>query len=411
MSDMSGGPGWWIASDGKWYPPHLHPSVRVDPPIPGDATSTTQDVSPTADAGASVPWSTDTPQEPTTPSWQTPPRYVGQAASSTSDVPGTSEVPGTSDVPGPGADPGAPYSQWSYGPWSDAATTAAGPKKRSRTPIAAALSVLVVLLLLAGAFVVFGGSKSASAEVIDAVNSTLGDKTAQIDMNETITAAGRVLTAKGTGGIDFTHEALEVNLNANVDGQQLPIQVNDVSGVIYEKIPGLDQLIPGKSWISIDLSALQNAANAQNPSAQGVGADPSVMLRMLAQQGNKVVALGPSTLDGVGVNGYAVTVNPSTVLQELKNADLPSWMRQAVVGLKTQSITMRVFVDDAGLLRSFELHMDETKGTSGPIIIDETLGFSDYGSAVSVTTPPAGQIETFEQFLQAEQAAQGAPAS
>jgi uncharacterized RDD family membrane protein YckC len=27
MSDVSQGPGWWIASDGKWYPPHLHPSV------------------------------------------------------------------------------------------------------------------------------------------------------------------------------------------------------------------------------------------------------------------------------------------------------------------------------------------------------------------------------------------------
>jgi hypothetical protein len=30
MSDKSEGPGWWIASDGKWYPPELHPSVRVD---------------------------------------------------------------------------------------------------------------------------------------------------------------------------------------------------------------------------------------------------------------------------------------------------------------------------------------------------------------------------------------------
>lgn len=32
MSDMSQGPGWWVASDGKWYAPHLHPSVRADQP-------------------------------------------------------------------------------------------------------------------------------------------------------------------------------------------------------------------------------------------------------------------------------------------------------------------------------------------------------------------------------------------
>ncbi len=41
MSDKSEGPGWWIASDGKWYPPELHPSVtensrmrsRADTPV------------------------------------------------------------------------------------------------------------------------------------------------------------------------------------------------------------------------------------------------------------------------------------------------------------------------------------------------------------------------------------------
>jgi hypothetical protein len=30
MSDKPEGPGWWIASDDKWYPPELHPSVRKD---------------------------------------------------------------------------------------------------------------------------------------------------------------------------------------------------------------------------------------------------------------------------------------------------------------------------------------------------------------------------------------------
>ena len=39
MSDKSEGPGWWIASDGKWYPPELHPSVREEsttqPPMQG----------------------------------------------------------------------------------------------------------------------------------------------------------------------------------------------------------------------------------------------------------------------------------------------------------------------------------------------------------------------------------------
>jgi len=32
MSDVSQGPGWWIASDGKWYAPELHPDVQPSVP-------------------------------------------------------------------------------------------------------------------------------------------------------------------------------------------------------------------------------------------------------------------------------------------------------------------------------------------------------------------------------------------
>ena len=32
MSDVSRGPGWWLASNGKWYPPESHPAVRTPEP-------------------------------------------------------------------------------------------------------------------------------------------------------------------------------------------------------------------------------------------------------------------------------------------------------------------------------------------------------------------------------------------
>jgi hypothetical protein len=34
MSDQSQGPGWWMASDGKWYPPETHPDYTPPPPPP-----------------------------------------------------------------------------------------------------------------------------------------------------------------------------------------------------------------------------------------------------------------------------------------------------------------------------------------------------------------------------------------
>src|SRR5580704_16392793 len=29
MSDVSQGPGWWLASDGRWYAPELHPDYKA----------------------------------------------------------------------------------------------------------------------------------------------------------------------------------------------------------------------------------------------------------------------------------------------------------------------------------------------------------------------------------------------
>ena len=37
MSDVTQGPGWWIASDGKWYPPELHPAARAKAQVDGGA--------------------------------------------------------------------------------------------------------------------------------------------------------------------------------------------------------------------------------------------------------------------------------------------------------------------------------------------------------------------------------------
>lgn len=35
MSDVSQGPGWWLASDGKWYPPHTAPQATLPPDATG----------------------------------------------------------------------------------------------------------------------------------------------------------------------------------------------------------------------------------------------------------------------------------------------------------------------------------------------------------------------------------------
>lgn len=66
MADVSQGPGWWIASDGKWYPPELHPSVAPPPAPPG----------PYGQVGTEQPtWGQPQPGTMAGPSQSIPPTY------------------------------------------------------------------------------------------------------------------------------------------------------------------------------------------------------------------------------------------------------------------------------------------------------------------------------------------------
>ncbi len=65
MSEKPEGPGWWIASDGNWYPPELHPSVREEPkpPVP---TKMHVPAQPSLATAASVPQRWQSQAEPGT---------------------------------------------------------------------------------------------------------------------------------------------------------------------------------------------------------------------------------------------------------------------------------------------------------------------------------------------------------
>ncbi len=68
MSEKPEGPGWWIASDGNWYPPELHPSVREvpRPPVPTRMHVPPQPSLTTATASAPQRWQSQSPAEPGT---------------------------------------------------------------------------------------------------------------------------------------------------------------------------------------------------------------------------------------------------------------------------------------------------------------------------------------------------------
>lgn len=284
------------------------------------------------------------------------------------------------------------------------------PVRRPRRRVIAGLAALVVVAGAAGTAVVASGGKSAEAAVIDSVNSSMADRTAHVSMNLAVTTPSATVTGSGTGSIDFSQSAMQLQLTAGVAGQQIQLQALYIAGTVYEQIPDLDQLIPGKSWISLDLSSLA-AAGSQGSSTFGAGDNPTAMLRLLAQQGNTVVSLGSSTIDGTSVQGYAVTLDPAVIRSELAQAKLPSWMSGALAQVNIGQTSMKVYVDGSGLLRRIGIDIAESIASSEKISVDESLDFSDYGAPVSVSAPPSDQVASFEQFLQEAQAAAGSSSS
>ena len=123
---------------------------------------------------------------------------------------------------------------------------------------------------------------------------------------------------------------MELRFTTEAANQQITIQAVYLGGSIYENIPGIDQLVPGKSWVSIDLSSLGVSAN-QSTGSLGTANNPAAMLRLLTQEGNTVVPLGSSTIDGTTVQGYSVTLNSAAIKKQLADAKLPSWMTSASV--------------------------------------------------------------------------------
>jgi hypothetical protein len=118
-------------------------------------------------------------------------------------------------------------------------------------------------------------------------------------------------------------------------------------------------------------------------------------LRALAQQGNTVTPIGPSTINGQSVQGYTVILNPAVERQEMEQANLPASMKRAVFGSGSET----VYLDGAGNLVRVTAAITEADGAAGTLQIQESYDLSDYGVPVSIVAPPADEVLPFDQFI------------
>jgi hypothetical protein len=261
-----------------------------------------------------------------------------------------------------------------------------------------ASAVAVVALVVGVLVATIGSTPNADAAVITAINLAMGQKTAHVNVTGTMAIAGQTEQLTGSGGFDFAANAEQMNLNVQTAGQTVGLQVVSLGGSIYEEIPGLSQLAPDKDWVSLDVSSLQQTAD-RNAASQ-LGGNPIATLHALAQQGNAVTVLGPSVIDGTSVQGYSVTMDPAVAKQELARSDLPDWMKKAASTVTIGNASQTVYLDGAGNLVRLGSTVDESAGRAGSLKFQESMDFSDYGTPVSISGPPADEVIPISQYLQ-----------
>ena len=323
------------------------------------------------------------------------PQLVGQHAVASSAV---DPARGTPAAEEPFYSPlGAPVqavvTQPSGGPtsWTEPTMGLAHPKRRDRQQRRTALGLgAAALLLVAGGVstaLVLGGTSIASAQeaVANAATQTVNAQTADVTISMDMSTQGLNESINGNGSFDFAQKTGTMSLTIPVEGQQDTLQEILDDSTVYVNVGALDgDLSNGKPWISENMSQLESVSG-------GFGTlDPASMVQRLQSLGGTVTTLGSTTYDETAVTEYSATLPASALEEEL--GKLPS-LQQSMTGVNLPNMKWDIYVTNDDLLKAVTMPSFSVSDGGQSVSMDMTMVFSNYGTTVNVTPPPADQVE------------------
>ena len=168
-----------------------------------------------------------------------------------------------------------------------------------------------------------------------------------------------------------------------------------VDGTTYVSYPQISAVLPGKSWIS-EPSTSSSTSGLQVSNV-------SDMLRVLAARGAVVTKVGGGTIGSTPVTEYKVTLTPSSIASQESTLGVPATDTAEVQQLLgTSGVTFQVYVTSAGQFRRLSLDLGVPASSSTPAVQESVVvDFTNYGTPVSVTAPPASEVATAQQLQQA----------
>jgi Protein of unknown function (DUF2510) len=277
----------------------------------------------------------------------------------------------------------------------EAGVAAKRPRRRGAFAVASAL-VIVGALGGLGVYDVGLHSEAAATEAVTtAASQSLNAKSADMSFTMTFSGLGLHEQLTGQGAFDYADDVGTVTVNVPVGGQQQSEQVIDDGGTVYVSLGGLlGQLALGKSWVSASPGQL-SSGGGELGGGFSQWDDPGGMLQQLQQAGATVTSDGATTFDGTPVTEYSVTLPSSAIQKDL--GSLPSSLQQVASGLSLPNLTEKVYVESGSLLRGIDIPFSFAV-TGKTFSMDMQMEFSNYGTPVTVTPPPASEVMPFNEF-------------
>jgi hypothetical protein len=248
-------------------------------------------------------------------------------------------------------------------------------------------------------------STGQTPDLMAAVSNTQG-QTARIAATISTQSQGMTVSITETGLFDFARSRGMITMQSPMDATEIFIPPTT-----YIKTPDTaadgGPLPDGKTWMAMPDSATSASALL---GIGGGGGDPADLLASLTAMSSGVTSLGPATLRGVPVTGFAFKVDPAKAAGKAPSADRASLEALGKL-FGAAEIPVDVWVDGHNLVRQEKLTLAVPGGTGAPggthLVI--TTDFYDFGVPVRVSAPPASQVFS-EESLDPGAAASGSAA-
>jgi hypothetical protein len=222
-------------------------------------------------------------------------------------------------------------------------------------------------------------------------------KSAKLDLNFQLTAAsttgsGTDIHFTGSGAQDFVAKKATLTIDSPT-GQKIEERL--IGKTVYVKLPpaatASAPALRGKTWLKTDLD--KAAQSAGLGSTGDSTSDPTQVLQLLSSVSNGVTKVGPEKVRGTDTTHYRAIIDLDKVGAKEGNSSEQTARLKQLLG--TSSYPVDVWVDAAGLPHRLQFNMPVPAAATGPNLknakMTATEEFYDFGTPVSVETPPASQ--------------------